>query len=59
MRKPVAAEDKASEQFVVRLTPSEAAALDRIKDEGGYPSRNETVRSILRAVIEDDAKAHE
>lgn len=58
MRKPVAPEDKLSEQFVVRVTPAEAAALDKIKDEGFYPSRNDLVRSLLRAIIQDDAKAH-
>lgn len=46
-----------NEQFVIRITKAEAAVLDQIKDEGGYRSRNELVRSILRAIIDDEKKA--
>lgn len=52
-------DEKLSEQFVVRLTPSEAERLDALMHEGKYASRAQLMRSILRAVLDDDAKAHQ
>ena len=51
-------EEKLSEQFVVRLTPSEAERLDALMIEGKYSSRAQLMRSVLRAVLDDDAAAH-
>lgn len=47
-----------TEQFVVRLRPETAMALDQMALEGGYNSRGELVRSILVMIVHDDAKAH-
>lgn len=47
-----------SEQFVVRMTPSDAERLDAMMHEGKYSSRAQLVRSILRAILDDDDAAH-
>jgi metal-responsive CopG/Arc/MetJ family transcriptional regulator len=43
---------------VTWLPPADAAYLDNMADEGGYPSRSALIRSLLRAIIEDDRRAH-
>lgn len=50
--------EKLSEQFVIRLTPSEARAFDDMKEEGGYRSRGEMARLLIRSILHDDAAAH-
>lgn len=51
-----APDGRLNNQFVVRVTDSEAAFLDRMMAEGGYPSRNALVRSILQTIIEDERR---
>lgn len=50
-------EERTSVCIACRLTPSEVAYLDEIANEGGL-TRSEAVRSMLRAIFEDDRKAH-
>ncbi len=40
------------------LAPDDAAYLDNMADEGGYPSRSALIRSLLRAIIDDDRRTH-
>lgn len=47
------------ERVHLGLTRTDAAYLDSMMREGGYKSRAELIRSILRAVINDDKAAHE
>lgn len=44
---------------VTWLDPADAGYLDNMADEGGYESRSALIRSLLKAIIEDDRKAHE
>lgn len=43
---------------VTWLDPADAAYLDNMADEGRFASRSALIRSLLRAIIEDDRKAH-
>ncbi len=43
---------------VIWLAPDDAAYLDNMADEGGFETRSALIRSLLRAIIEDDRKAH-
>ncbi len=43
---------------VIHLAPDDAAYLDNMADEGGFATRSSLIRSLLRAIIEDDRKAH-
>ncbi len=40
------------------LKPDDVAYLDNMADEGGFGTRSALIRSLLRAIIEDDRKAH-
>jgi hypothetical protein len=42
----------------LRITPAMAACLDTMKQRGEFGSRTQLVRSLLLAIINDDAKAH-
>lgn len=44
----------ATVKLTVRLSRAEATVLDGMKHEGGFPSRNALVRSILQCVFEDE-----
>ena len=44
-------------QLVVRLTPYEADVLNEMAVEGGYPSLNCLIRSILGEVVRDELSA--
>lgn len=59
-RPPLAAagEERTSVCIAARLTPSEVRCLDDIAKEGGL-TRSEAVRSMLRAIFDDDRRAHE
>ncbi len=43
---------------VTWLAPDDAAYLDNMADEGGFETRSALIRSLLKAIIEDDRKAH-
>ncbi len=43
---------------VTWLDPDDAAYLDNMADEGGFATRSALIRSLLRAIIEDDRRAH-
>jgi hypothetical protein len=49
----------AEETIEVRLLAEHVAMLDRMSAEGGFADRAECAASILEAVLDDDAKAHE
>lgn len=44
---------------VTWLDPADAGYLDNMADEGKYGTRSALIRSLLKAIIEDDRKAHE
>lgn len=52
-----AAEERQTVVIPVRLTLSEAADLDSIASEGGL-GRGECIRSMLKAIFDDDKRAH-
>ncbi len=43
---------------VTWLDPADAGYLDNMADEGKYGTRSALIRSLLKAIIEDDRKAH-
>lgn len=47
-----------TEQIVIRITRPMARRLDAMMERGGYRHRTALVRSLLLAIINDDAKAH-
>lgn len=49
--------EQRTEQVVFRLTPSEAQMLDKMVERCG-DSRTLVARSIVLAVLDDDARAH-
>lgn len=55
-RKPP--EQRKSEQIPLRLTPPQAAQLDKLMKAGGFSSRSEVAASIVLAVLGDDAREH-
>lgn len=50
--------ERASEQVTMRITPSELKRLDEMRAEGKWRNRAEMVRSMIRAILDDDAAAH-
>ncbi len=40
------------------LDPADAAYLDNMAGEGCFRTRSALIRSLLRAIIEDDRRAH-
>lgn len=57
-RPPLAVgEERTSVCITCRMTPSEVRCLDEIANEGGL-TRSEAVRSMLRAIFDDDRRAH-
>lgn len=46
------------EKVHLGLTRADAAYLDAMMREGGYRSRAELIRSLLRGIIDDDKAAH-
>lgn len=51
-------EDLHTQHVPLRLTPAQEAALDRMRQEGGYRSKAELARSIILEVLRDDAREH-
>ena len=43
----------------VWLSESDTAYLDAMVRDGGFKNRSSLIRSLLRAIIDDDRKAHQ
>lgn len=50
--------DSLTELVAVRLSRAEFILLEKMQVRGGYATRQELVRSLIRAILDDDAAAH-
>lgn len=49
--------EKLTSQFVIRLTYAETEQLDEIVRQGGYASRSDCARSMIRSILVDERES--